>query len=178
MKPLLLTIDDPRPRTVTGGLAYAGGPGNDYSMHALAAMVERLRSTSAKVGYVSALGMTATKHAVSILSTEPARITAASGTDSPHLDVPDKLRLGPPLVDEPQAGPATIETYTVEFDRENQPVRTMLVLRLPDGRRTVANGELADVPHLISEEGVGKRGSVTAGTDGAPNRFVLGPAKS
>ena len=178
MKPLLLTIDDPRPRTVTGGLAYAGGPGNNYSMHALAAMVERLRTTSAKVGYVSALGMTATKHAVSVLSTEPARIAAASGADSPHLDIPDRVKLGPPLVNEPPPGPATVETYTVEFGRDNQPVRTMLVLRLPDGRRTVANGELGDVPRLTNEEGVGKKGTVAPGTGGAPNQFVLGQARA
>jgi acetyl-CoA C-acetyltransferase len=178
MKALLLTIDDPRPRTVTGGLAFAGGPGNNYSMHACAAMVERLRTTRAKVGYVSALGMTATKHAVSVLSTDAARIAAASGADSPRLDIPDKVKLGPPLVDEPHEGPSTIETYTVEFGRDNQPLRTMLVLRLPDGRRTVANGELSDVSHLVTEEGVGKRGTVTPGTGGAPNRFVLGPART
>jgi hypothetical protein len=104
-------------------------------------------------------------------------VAAANGTDCPHLDVPDKVKLGPALVDEPAAGPATIETYTVEFDRTNQPVRTMLVLKLPDGRRTVANGELGQVPLLISEEGVGKKGTVMAGTDGAPNRFVIGSAK-
>jgi acetyl-CoA C-acetyltransferase len=177
MKALLLTLDDPRPRTVTGGLAYAGGPGNEYSMHALAAMVERLRTTAARVGYVSALGMTATKHAVSILSTDAARIAAATGIDSPHLEVPDKVKLGPALVEEPAEGPAAIETYTVEFDRNNQPVRSMLVLRLSDGRRTVANGELSEAPRLITEEGVGKRGTVTPGIDGAPNRFALGTAK-
>jgi acetyl-CoA C-acetyltransferase len=147
-------------------------------MHALAAMVERLRTTSAKVGYVSALGMTATKHAVSILSTEPARIAAASGADSPHLDIPDKVKLGPRLVDEPPPGPATVETYTVEFGRDNQAVRTMLVLRLPDGRRTVANGELSDVPRLTKEEGVGKRGAIAPGTGGGPNQFVLGRARA
>src|SRR6185503_1964880 len=32
--------DDPRLLTVTGGLPYAGGPGNNYSTHAIAAMVE------------------------------------------------------------------------------------------------------------------------------------------
>ena len=43
MKVLALTIDDPRPRTVTGGLAYAGGPGNNYATHSIAVMVECLR---------------------------------------------------------------------------------------------------------------------------------------
>jgi acetyl-CoA C-acetyltransferase len=174
MKVLSLTIDDPRPRTVTGGLAYAGGPGNNYSTHALAAAVDRLRSTSAKVGYVSALGMTATKHAVSILSTDPARILAASGQATSMVPVADKVNFGPALVDEPAAGSATVESYTVEFDRSGQPSRSMFVLRLGDGRRSVANGALDQAAQLIVEEGVGKKGWVEAGVDGAPNRFALG----
>ena len=174
MKALSLAADDPRPRTVTGGLAYAGGPGNSYSTHALAAMVARLRSTPAGVGYVSALGMSATKHAVSVLSNEPSRVAAATGKVSANLPVPDKARLGPPLVDQPAPGPATIETYTVEYGRDGLPVPSMLVLRLHDGRRTVANGDLADVRALVTEEGVGKKGRVSPGADGGPNQFSLG----
>jgi acetyl-CoA C-acetyltransferase len=174
MKVLALTLDDPRPRTVTGGLAYAGGPGNNYSTHALAAAVERLRTSPAKVGYVSALGMTATKHAVSILSTDPARISAASGQATPKVGVPDRVNFGPPLVDEPEAGPATVETYTVEFDRSGRPARTMFVLRLAEGRRSVANGDLDDAAVLVSEEGVGTKGWLKPGSDGAPNQFTLG----
>ena len=39
-----IPVDDPRPLTVTGGLPYHGGPGNNYSTHAIARMVERLRA--------------------------------------------------------------------------------------------------------------------------------------
>ena len=34
---------DHRGLTVTGGLPFFGGPGNNYSMHAIASMVEQLR---------------------------------------------------------------------------------------------------------------------------------------
>jgi acetyl-CoA C-acetyltransferase len=176
MKALSLALDDPRPRTVTGGLAYAGGPGNSYSLHALAAMVERLRSTTAKVGYVSALGMTATKHAVSILANDPTRIQAATGRAAGNLPIADKLRFGPPPVDTPTAGAATIETYTVEYGRDGHPARSMLVLKLGDGRRTVANGDLADTRTLVTREGVGMRGRVEPGSDGGPNHFTLAKA--
>jgi len=37
-----LDDDDPRDLTVTGGLPYFGGPGNNYVMHSIAAMVERI----------------------------------------------------------------------------------------------------------------------------------------
>jgi acetyl-CoA C-acetyltransferase len=174
MKSLSLTLDDPRPRTVTGGLAYAGGPGNNYSTHALAAMVERLRAAPKQVGYVSALGMTASKHAVSLLSTDPARVSAATGQATPRVPVPDKVNFGPPLVDEPPPGPCTVETYTVEVGRDGRPARTIFVLRLADGRRTVANGDLAHAAGLMSDEAVGTKGWVAPGTGGAPNRFLLG----
>jgi acetyl-CoA C-acetyltransferase len=38
-----LALDDPRGFTVTGGLPYFGGPGNDYALHSVATMVERLK---------------------------------------------------------------------------------------------------------------------------------------
>lgn len=178
MKALSLAIDDPRPRTVTGGLAYAGGPGNSYSTHALAAMVERLRTTAAKVGYVSALGMAATKHAVSVLSSDPARISAATGTATGDVPVPDRVRLGPPLSATPTAGAATVETYTVEYGRDGKPARSILVLKLSDGHRTVANGDLSEVRTLVTQEAVGRRGRVTPGQDGGANLFTLATGSS
>ena len=39
-----LADDDPRPLTVTGGLGFAGGPVNNYPTHAIARMVEVLRT--------------------------------------------------------------------------------------------------------------------------------------
>ena len=40
-----LPIDDPgRPLTVTGGLTFAGGPGNNYTGHSIATLVQRLRA--------------------------------------------------------------------------------------------------------------------------------------
>jgi len=35
MKEIGISQDDPRPLTLTGGLPYFGGPGNNYSMHAI-----------------------------------------------------------------------------------------------------------------------------------------------
>ena len=72
-------------------------------------------------------------------------------------------------------GPATIETYTVAFDRENNPQTSRLIVRLDDGRRTVAHGEQtpAAFARLIEGEGVGLRGLVRPGQHGDPNRLEL-----
>jgi Thiolase-like protein type 1 additional C-terminal domain len=40
-----LAFDDPRGLTVTGGLPFFGGPGNNYSMHAIAETVQRATYT-------------------------------------------------------------------------------------------------------------------------------------
>jgi hypothetical protein len=125
------------------------------------------------VGYVSGLGMTVTKHAVALLSNDPRRIAAASG-GAQEVPLPEAELRGPELVPAPD-GPGRIETYTVWFDRENRPERSALVVRLDDGRRTVALGEPtpAALARLVGSEGVGLRGKASPGQAGAANRFAL-----
>ncbi len=62
---------DSRPLTVTGGLAFAGGPVNNYATHGIAAMVEALRADPGSVGVTTALGWYATKHSAGVWSTDP-----------------------------------------------------------------------------------------------------------
>jgi acetyl-CoA C-acetyltransferase len=168
-----LELDDPRPLSVTGGLACAGGPGNNYVTHAIAATVERLRGGDGSVGFVSGLGMSGSKHAACVLSNDPARIAAADG-QAPQVRPPAAELAGPEVAEAPD-GPGRIETYTVAFDRENQPLASRLIVRLDDGRRTVAHGEARPeaFARLIEHEGVGLRGRVKPGEGGEPNRFEL-----
>ena len=42
-----------RPFSMTGGLPYFGGAGNNYSMHAIASMVRALRDASGRAGLSS-----------------------------------------------------------------------------------------------------------------------------
>ena len=62
---------DPRGVTVTGGLPCFGGPGNNYSLHAIAEMVTTLRGAGAGHGLVTANGLYLTKHSLGLYSTEP-----------------------------------------------------------------------------------------------------------
>src|SRR5680860_243911 len=66
MGELGLRADDPRPVTLTGGLAFAGGPGNSYANHSIAAMVDACRADPGSIGMVTALGWYVTKHAVGL----------------------------------------------------------------------------------------------------------------
>ncbi len=168
-----VAADDPRGFSLIGGLAYAGGPGNSYSVHGLVGMTEAIREGKGKVGLVSSLGMTATKHAYNVLSNDPARIAAADGRSSKvELDAAEKT--GPALRDFP-SGTATVETYTVEYGRDGSATRTMFVLRLEDGARTVANGMCTDeeVKTITTNDIIGWSGTVSAGNEATPNRFAL-----
>lgn len=163
-----VSADDPRPLTVTGGLPYFGGPGNNYSMHGIASMMDRLRAQPGSVGLVSALGWYLTKHAIGVYASKP--------KDGPFVRPDAKAaqrRLdeepSPEVAEEP-AGPATIETYTVVHGREGEPIRGIVIGRLDDGRRFLANtpDDRAVLEALTTREGVGVRGRVTPGET---NRF-------
>lgn len=173
LQALDLSPDDPRGFTQTGGLAQHGGPGNAYSLHALANVSWALRRRPATVAWVSALGMTATKHAVCALSNDPARISASDGRAT-AVELPPSEKNGPTLVDRPR-GRARVESYTVLFDRASRPERSIFLLRLEDGRRSLALGSCtaAEVASLVTREGVGRLGTVTPGEGEVSNRFAL-----
>jgi len=62
---------DKRPLTQTGGLPFFGGPGNNYSMHGIASLVENLRRDKGSFGLVYANGGWMSKHAVGVYSAKP-----------------------------------------------------------------------------------------------------------
>ncbi|MGD2126373.1 MAG: hypothetical protein PVG99_09850, partial [Desulfobacteraceae bacterium] len=66
-----LARDDPRSLTVTGGMPYFGGPGNNYALHAICRMAEILRERPRTFGMVQALSWFISKHAVGIYSGKP-----------------------------------------------------------------------------------------------------------
>ncbi|MGH3714633.1 MAG: type II toxin-antitoxin system Rv0910 family toxin, partial [Micromonosporaceae bacterium] len=64
-----LPTDDPdRPLTLTGGLTFAGGPGNNYTSHAVANLVPKLRAEPDAYGLATAVGWYMTKNAIGIYS--------------------------------------------------------------------------------------------------------------
>ena len=69
-----------RELTQTGGLPYHGGPGNNFALHSIGAMVEKLREHPGEFGLVTANGGFMSKHSLGLYSTtrfnhsDPARI--------------------------------------------------------------------------------------------------------
>jgi acetyl-CoA C-acetyltransferase len=165
-------LDDPRVLTVTGGLPYFGGPGNNYVTHSIAAMVRRLRDARGDIGLVTGNGWYVTKHSVGIYSTRAPdkpfartdpKIDQAAVDAEPH----------PEFVAEPD-GDATIETSTVLFDRDGAPERGIVIGRLRDGRRFIANAapERALLEAMTVVETVGVPGRVAPGAGSELNVFT------
>ncbi len=137
---------DTRPISVTGGLAYAGGPGNNYVTHSIAAMVEECRRDPDSVGYVTALGWYVTKHSVGLYSATPPpngfrRVDPAL----PQAQVDALPRREPAGVVD---GSGEIEATSVAFDRDGAPTIGIVSVLLADGRRALAN--CSDVDTLLA----------------------------
>jgi acetyl-CoA C-acetyltransferase len=152
---------DPRSLTVTGGLPYFGGAGNNYCSHAIAAIVERLRREPAKKGFISAMGWFFTKHSVGIYSASP---PADEWTPRDDAREQEALELAPhPLLAAEAAGEGVVEAHTVMYGRDGEPEQGIVVGRLSDGRRFIANTD-ADPPLLRSmteREMVGEKGRLS-----------------
>jgi acetyl-CoA C-acetyltransferase len=149
-----LAIDDPgRPLTVTGGLAFAGGPGNNYVSHSIAAMAGRLRADPGSIGLVTGIGWYLTKHAVGLWSTTPPPRGFAH--DSPQDEV-DALPQRAPASD--FEGDATVETYTVIHQRDGDAQSGIVSLLTDDGARAWATVTDPDtLADLEIEEGCGRQ---------------------
>jgi acetyl-CoA C-acetyltransferase len=150
---------DARGVTVTGGLPYFGGPGNNYSLHAIAEMVTRLRSTGSGHGLVTANGLYLTKHSLGLYSTEAGE-QPWQDTDSSALQ--QRIDAAPRLaVAADASGKATIDTWTVSFGRSG-PKRGIVLARNEAGERVIANtaSDSDTLQQFIAQNPIGHSGHV------------------
>jgi acetyl-CoA C-acetyltransferase len=138
--------DDPRGLTVTGGLPFFGGPGNNYSMHAVAETVHRLRE-SGGYGLVGANGGLLNKYSVGVYSTTPANPAPGSGAALAPVDT------GRPVAGTAD-GTGVVETFT--FPGADEPGLVIGTLDLT-GERFVARVPVDDplLDLLRAGEGIG-----------------------
>ena len=175
-----LAVDDPaRPLTVTGGLTFGGGPGNNYGTHAVASMVAALRADPGSLGLVTGVGWYMTQHSLGLYGTAPG---PAAGVGLDQVDLPPRTvahRAGgfswadPQLAvaslpqctpDADARGEVTVETYSVAYGRGGAPERAVVACRTPEGLRAWAG--VTDPDHLavlVTEEGCGRLGTLRDG---------------
>ncbi|HVV10494.1 acetyl-CoA acetyltransferase [Amycolatopsis sp.] len=151
-----LKPDDPRGLTLTGGLPFFGGAGNNYSMHAIAETVQRMRAEPGAFGFVGANGGTLSKYSVGIYSTTPAGWRA---DDSARLQAEIDSWTAPEQAIHAD-GWATIETYTVKHSRGGKRTGVVIGRLESDDRRFIArthDGDEEILAQLADGEPIGTR---------------------
>ncbi len=136
-----LAVPADRAVTQCGGMAYAGGPLNNFAFQGLVRMAHLLREHPNEVGLVTAVSGMLTKQGVTLWSTKPPR------GQFQFVDVSEAVAEQVPLYEvvERYDGPATIAAVTVQFSGD-APVNAIFVCDLPEARRTLAT---SNDPELI-----------------------------
>jgi acetyl-CoA C-acetyltransferase len=152
-----------RQLTCTGGLSFAGGPFNNYVMHAIATTMTKLREKPLETGLVWANGGYATKHAFGVYATTPN--PQGFQHESPQNQVDSLPRRAVATAVEAQ-GSATVEAYSVMHDRDGTPEKVRAAVLLADGRRAWATSDNTQLGQEMCEnEWVGKTISLDATGD-------------
>ena len=166
-----LKASDPRGVTVTGGLPYHGGPSSNYTTHAIATMVERLREDGSGFGYVSGVGMHMTKHVAGVYSPDPgpvappeyARVQAAIDR-WPSLPIHGAIRA---------PAHARLSAVTVSADRAGALTSSLAICTMDDGARCYARTSEADaLSTLATQTWVNERIMLVPGSKGT-NELML-----
>jgi acetyl-CoA C-acetyltransferase len=166
-----LSLDDPRGLTLTGGLPYFGGPGNNYAMHSIGAVMRRLRANPGDYGLITANGWFLTKQSTGVYSTR--RPDAPFEREDPAVLQRQIDALPHPEIAETPEGRAVIETYTVVHGREGY-LLGIVIGRDEAGRRFVAHtpSDAETLHGLESVESVGRTGRVGPAPEGQRNLFI------
>ena len=147
-----LSLD--RHLTRTGGLSFAGGPWNNYVMHAIATTMTDVREQPGSNGLVWANGGYTTKHAFGVYSTTPPAHGFRHAHPQDEIDAMPRRELAEPTE---AAGTATIEAYTVMHSRDGEPERAIAACLLADGRRAWGTNDDAGIAAALCEgEWVGR----------------------
>ena len=151
--------------TVTGGMAFAGGPFNNFVFQATAAVVRAVRERTGSLGAVTTVSGLLTKPGIGVWAHRPdglgplvADLAGEVGAHTPAFDagaVVESL--------DGYRGSATVVTYTVTYDAMD-PVRTVALCDTVDGRRCVAvSADPSLARHAVSDELIGASAHIEDG---------------
>ncbi|MBM4267725.1 MAG: acetyl-CoA acetyltransferase [Deltaproteobacteria bacterium] len=134
-----LGLSPTRPLTVTGGMAFGGGPLNNFALQAMARMADVLRGAPGTTGMVTAVSGMLTKQGVTLWSTRPPE-RPFSFLDV-TADVARELVRVPFAAE--YAGPATVASCTV-LHGAAEPTAVFLC-DTPEGGRTLASSRAPEM---------------------------------
>ena len=152
-----LGLDPAGTPTLTGGMAFSGGPFNHFVLQSLRVLGGHLRSDPSALGLLTTVSGMLSKPGLAIWSaTPPSRGGAALLADMATETTAATSVV--PVVDSPprDATTATVASFTVTYGGDGgfDPVRTAIVADLPDGVRTAATCEDSDTARLAVTDGL------------------------
>ena len=150
-----VAADDPRGLSLTGGLPYFGGPGNNYTMHSIAEAVAFCRADPQARALVTGNGGNLTKHSMGIYSAQPvAGVWARPDGLAAQAEVD---AVAHPSVRESFEGACTVEAASVIF-KDGEPSFGVGFARSPGGERVAMTVvEPAAVLELLEDDLVGRK---------------------
>jgi acetyl-CoA C-acetyltransferase len=154
-----LGIPNGRPVTVTGGMAFAGGPLNNFVLQAAVRLAQCLRREPGASGMLNAVSGMLTKQGVSLWSSR-------SGSSFVSLDVSAEAERATARVAiaEGFSGTARVAGYTVLYAGD-RPSQTVVLCDTAAGARAVGVGGDPELAHAaVSREIIGCE--VSIGSDG------------
>jgi acetyl-CoA C-acetyltransferase len=164
---LSLSAHDERPVSLTGGLAFFGGPGNNYVTHSIASAVESCRADPGSRTLVTGVGWYLTKHSVGLYSTTPPEGGFTRVDPSITQAEVDALPRRQPAG--AHDGDVVLEATAVVHDRDGSPETAIVAGLTDDGRRALAVCASADATAaMVDEPWEGRR--VTLHRDDDVNR--------
>jgi acetyl-CoA C-acetyltransferase len=153
---LEIDAEDPRDLTITGGLPYFGGPGNNYSMHAIATAVDRIRNDRDARVLISALGWYATKHSVGVYGGARPDSRWIDLDDSVDQAAIDAAAVPPPVAN--AEGAAHVLAFVIRHGRDGAPIDGTALVRTQNGDRALAmiDSTASELDAMEREELVGR----------------------
>ena len=160
-----LSVDDPgRPLTLTGGLTFGGGPGNNYTSHGIAHAIGALRRDPGAGGASSRAWVVrheALRRDLCVTPPGGRRFQALrlAGDVQPEVDALPQCR-----VERRRPGRYDRDLHRHLRPRGRSRARGILACRTEDGSRAWGNVDDRDALALLcTEEGIGRTGVLAAG---------------
>ena len=158
-----LGLDPSGTPTITGGMAFAGGPFNNFVLQSTVAVVDRVREDPERLGMVTTVSGLLTKPGLGIWAGHPDGRPPLLADLAYEVASVTGMREAVATLDG-YAGPGTVATYTVTFDGMT-PARVVAVCDTGDGRRSVAISTDPDLAaRACTEELIGAPVHIGSGT--------------
>lgn len=155
-----LPTDGSRALTLTGGLMYFGGPGNNYVSHSIAEAVKAIRDHPQSYALCTALGWYVTKHAIGVYAGHPPERFVR-----PDLtQLQDEINSSElPLASLEEGEKVEIVSSTVLYDREGKPTAAPAIVSA-QGKRSIAHLPIETADDVWTTDLVGMEAIVTDAT--------------